>query len=149
MDYWYWIQVKKREIRKAHDLTSWPQPDEQDDCTIEQIESLRDYVVRRQITAPVARNGNLCVGVSLYYHHISHLLHPGGCLCDELLFFYWKRDWVKKFITRWRQYIKRKRAARVIRQFYFDYVQPFTYNPRSRGKGFCRLEEELNKMIKS
>lgn len=61
----------------------------------------------------------------------------------EVTFIYMRFTWVKKWADRWRQYAKRKKAVRVISQFYFDYVLPVLYNPHTRGRGFQRLEREL------
>jgi hypothetical protein len=48
----------------------------------------------------------------------------------------------KKYFNRWREWTKKRRAARVI---YYDYFLPWYYSPHCRGKGFKSLEAALEK----
>jgi len=52
-------------------------------------------------------------------------------------------DWIRGYLRRWRNYAKRKRATRIIRRFYFDYIVPRLYNPHTNGSGYLKL---LNKL---
>lgn len=54
--------------------------------------------------------------------------------------------WLKSVGKRWLRWAKRKRAARVIRRFYYDYVIRKLYDPHREGKGFIKLKEDLIKM---
>jgi hypothetical protein len=50
-----------------------------------------------------------------------------------------KENWIKSMFHRWQSWAKRKKAANLIRSFYFDYVVPYAYNPHIKGKGFLKL----------
>lgn len=52
---------------------------------------------------------------------------------------FYKAVWLRDIIQKWKRWASRKRAVRVIRNFYYDYVVPKIYNPHSRGNGYLRL----------
>jgi hypothetical protein len=57
---------------------------------------------------------------------------------------YYKRYWISGIVHRWKRYVRKTKAANVIRNFYFDYIVPRVYNPHTEGKGFNRLKRKLD-----
>lgn len=56
---------------------------------------------------------------------------------------YLESSWLYEILNRWRRPIERKkRAVRVIRRFYFDYVLPRVMSPHGKGgQTFLKLKE--------
>jgi hypothetical protein len=63
---------------------------------------------------------------------------------------YYTYDWLLGIVNRWKKWArdkKRARAANIIRNFYFDWIQPKVYDPRKEGKGFLKLLEQFDSNI--
>jgi len=57
-----------------------------------------------------------------------------------------RKGWIKSYFRRWRNYAKRKRAVRIIKKFYYDYVLPKIYCPHTRGSAFIKLLNKVEKL---
>lgn len=54
-----------------------------------------------------------------------------------------KRDWERSLLQRWRRWAQQKRATRIIKRFYYDYIVPRVWSPHTEGRGFLKLKREL------
>lgn len=59
---------------------------------------------------------------------------------------YNKSDWERSLLQRWKRWARQKRATRIIKRFYYDYIVPRVWSPHTEGRGFQKLKRELELM---
>lgn len=81
--------------------------------------------------------------IEINFHSSVHrlLAQPAVLMTNR----YTKKDFIKNVYNRWKRWAHKQRAANLIRQFYFDFVLPRAYNPRTQGLSFLKMKHQLTR----